>query len=923
MVRCQALAIFLLGTGLAAQHEGAPALRPEPVQDPVIPRTVLIGSVSGEDGAPAGDAVVLTDAGGLARTDENGRFRLEVALPPDVRQLRLTALRTVGSSTSVARLAVPVRPGGTVPVGDLALATNGGCEPSWLPTFGHWQDLPQTPVALATWDDGSGPTVFAGCSSHAYRWNGKGWDELPGVLFGGGITSLVAFDDGAGSKLYMGGGFLALGGLSARGLARWDGSAWEILQPNLGMASIDVSSMEIYDDGGGAALFVAGDIELTVQGIPAHDVLRYDGTWSVPGTPPTGQRVRDLEVHDDGQGGGPELYASSTYDVGGTPTIDLARWNGSRWELLSAGFQGPGTQTPPLLKTFDDGLGGGPMLCAAGPFTSVSGVHASRVARWDGVTWTPLDTGLTFATNDLAAFDDGSGPGLYAGSSAGRVRRWDGTSWMDVTPPLLAGSVSCLEVVDDGSGMTLHVGGPSYTARWEGSGWAFPMQGVSDTVYALAVYDDGLGGGPALYAGGQFDAAGGQPAAGIAKWDGTAWSALGSGVGVTSGVASVHALAVFDDGGGPALVAGGTFTTAGGMNARRVAAWDGTSWSAFGSGLDDEVDALVVFDDGLGAGPVLHAGGRFTASGATPLAKVARWDGAAWNPLGAGMDDTVRVLAVHDDGLGGGPALYAGGSFGTAGGVSANQIARWDGIAWSPVGTGLSGVSTSAVECLLSFDPGSGPRLWAGGSYNLAGGNPATGLASWDGFTWSPLAGGPSGTIRALAAFDDGTGAGPTLHVAGSSLFFNGQLINGIARWDGFSWSPIPMPVLTFNGYSLLVRDGGAGVPALLVGGFTFALGGSSDSRVARWQGCASVPPTLACPDAVDVSTFSASGRTVAFEVSATGAGSPAPVVDCMPPSGSFFPLGTTMVHCTATDALGNVSTCDFPVHVSRRAQIR
>src|SRR5262249_3010878 len=36
--------------------------------------------------------------------------------------------------------------------------------------------------------------------------------------------------------------------------------------------------------------------------------------------------------------------------------------------------------------------------------------------------------------------------------------------------------------------------------------------------------------------------------------------------------------------------------------------------------------------------------------------------------------------------------------------------------------------------------------------------------------------------------------------------------------------------------------------------------------------------------------------------------------VACNPPSGSTFPIGTTTVTCTATDAAGNMSSCSFTV---------
>ncbi|MCB0670004.1 MAG: HYR domain-containing protein, partial [Saprospiraceae bacterium] len=41
------------------------------------------------------------------------------------------------------------------------------------------------------------------------------------------------------------------------------------------------------------------------------------------------------------------------------------------------------------------------------------------------------------------------------------------------------------------------------------------------------------------------------------------------------------------------------------------------------------------------------------------------------------------------------------------------------------------------------------------------------------------------------------------------------------------------------------------------------------------------------------------------------------PVVVCSPPSGSFFPVGTTTVTCTATDDAGNMDECTFTVTVN------
>ncbi len=62
---------------------------------------------------------------------------------------------------------------------------------------------------------------------------------------------------------------------------------------------------------------------------------------------------------------------------------------------------------------------------------------------------------------------------------------------------------------------------------------------------------------------------------------------------------------------------------------------------------------------------------------------IARWDGSAWSALGSGITGAVLVFALfsHDDGAG--PALYVGGDFSTAGGLAVDNLARWTGCASS------------------------------------------------------------------------------------------------------------------------------------------------------------------------------------------------------------------------------------------------
>jgi hypothetical protein len=400
-------------------------------------------------------------------------------------------------------------------------------------------------------------------------------------------------------------------------------------------------------------------------------------------------------------------------------------------------------------------------------------------------------------------------------------------------------------------------------------GWlpGFGLPGLNAEVYTLTIFDDGSGGGPALYAGGWFTSAGGVSANHVAKWNGTSWSSLGTGS--ANGVNDwIWALTVFDDGsgGGPALYAGGDFTTAGGVTANRIAKWNGTSWSKLGTGSANGVGgggafgpivrALTIFDDGWGGGPALYAGGDFTTAGGVAANYVAKWNGTSWSSLGTssanGVNNQIWALTVFDDGSGGGPALYAGGFFTAAGGVTANRIAKWDGTAWSSLGTGAANGVNNSVNALTVFDDGSGggPALYAGGFFTTAGGVTANRIAKWNGTSWSSLgtgsANGVNNQIWALTVFDDGSGGGPALYAGGDFTTAGGVTANRVAKWDGTSWSSLGTG--SANGVaggllSPLVNaltvfdDGSDGGPALYVGGRFTSAGGVPSSYIAKW-GC-------------------------------------------------------------------------------------
>jgi hypothetical protein len=90
-------------------------------------------------------------------------------------------------------------------------------------------------------------------------------------------------------------------------------------------------------------------------------------------------------------------------------------------------------------------------------------------------------------------------------------------------------------------------------------------------------------------------------------------------------------------------------------------------WSALGSGLGFTCIAIAIDASGN-----VYAGGNFTTAGGISANRIAKWDGSSWSALGSGLNSTVFAIAIS------GSDVYVGGGFDTAGGNSANYVARWE-----------------------------------------------------------------------------------------------------------------------------------------------------------------------------------------------------------------------------------------------------
>lgn len=533
-----------------------------------------------------------------------------------------------------------------------------------------------------------------------------------------------------------------------------------------------------------------------------------------------------------------------------------------------------------------DGEGPAPArLVAAGAFTGVGAVNTNYIAEWDGITWRPLGEGVDAPIYALTTWDsDGAGsePRLLVaagnftsagGESAGFVAAWDGDSWQ-LLGTGVNGAVRALTTWRTASGAELLAAGGYFTeaggqparhiARWDGAAWTPLADGVDGVVYSLTTWDPDADGPqpPELIAGGGFTHAGDVEARGIARCDGEAWAPLGGGVDAT-----VYALATRRVPSEPPeaqmLIVGGSFTRAGGQPANYIASWDGTSWRPVGAGFNWYVYSLVVWDaDGPGpVGEELIAGGWFTRAGATVVNRIAAWDGNAWQPLLSGMSGNVYSLAVWNSPIGlPYPHLVAAGDFATAGNVSVNNIASWSFATsdWGPVGTGMNGV----IRSLASWDPDAdgpaAPQLFAGGEFTRVGRQRIGNVARWEpttgdaGGRWTQLGGGITGPVLAMTTRDhDGTGPlSDRLVAAGEFSNADGQPVGNIARWDGAGWT-------AYGSYVSWVREG----PIRTIANWS-PLGASADrtTLIAAGDFLAAGPTTEGRVAAWDAGSWSALG---------------------------------------------------------------
>lgn len=594
------------------------------------------------------------------------------------------------------------------------------------------------------------------------------------------------FDFDASGNLFVCGSFININGVSANGLARFDGSTWAALGSGVNLsAGNSVTAIKCLNGN----VYASGFFN-QIGGVSSSGLAQWNGSaWS---SLPTSGLILGLSSNFCAFNG--ELYvAALASPTGINGTTRVFKLNQTGIQQLGGVFNSDVTSLRIVNNT----------LTAAGYFTEIAGQPVNNLAVWNGSSWTNEGQGLNFVVTDIASTDrftlaggNASVPGdavdyrhvalkttnewkssglgmsnwvecirtngsdVYAagyftdaGGLRSKVVRWNGLGWDTLNGGMILGTVRELAVYRD----TLYAGGdfsdpttfaPHYIIRWNGTVWEPVPNGVNYRVWALEVFND------ELYVGGDFSATGTGPANNLAKFDGQNWIPIGSG---TNGIVKDIK---FDQNG--VMYVGGGFTLAGGIQARRIARYDGSTWSELGSGVDQFVEGI-----GISPNNEIYIVGSFTLGPNVGLLNhIAKYNGTSLQSVSGGIGTFSD--AIYDIQFVCGK-LYVTGIFRLNGMDTLNHIAVYDGTQWQALDLGLRQDGTLQTYGITLAAQNN--RLWVGGSFGFAGGERANHITTYY----------PEGAPRLLVEnvyTSSCTGDTLTYRFTGENLGLNAQL-----RW--------------------------------------------------------------------------------------------------------------------------------------------
>jgi hypothetical protein len=204
--------------------------------------------------------------------------------------------------------------------------------------------------------------------------------------------------------------------------------------------------------------------------------------------------------------------------------------------------------------------------------------------------------------------------------------------------------------------------------------------------------------------------------------------------------------------------------------------WDGSSF--YRSGLSDN---LMMYSSNVVHGIIEFQGTLYMWGGIYNPADASfklfmKWDGSNWVDVpGITGEMVIKKAMVYNN------ELYIGGYFFEADGTPGNCITKFDGTTWSNLGGGVVHSLTDPtwgypVVNDFTFYHGD---LYVVGGFTYAGGVPAQNIAKWDGTDWCGLGSAIGNKINAIGVWND------SIYIGGGFMFIDGDTMNYVAKWAG------------------------------------------------------------------------------------------------------------------------------------------
>lgn len=253
------------------------------------------------------------------------------------------------------------------------------------------------------------------------KWNGLAWSVVPSG-FNGIITGMIKYN----ADLYVCGEFDSVAGIQANGLAKWNGSSWSNVNSfpnyNATLSSINyIFSMAVFQ----GHLYVAGNFE----GLSGRkEIVYWNGTqWQSLGTGILGMfsEVSCIAVYKN------ELYAGGTFTASeGNAGNYIQKWNGTTWSDVGGGVMGAAGGNGQIydMKVIHNDL------YVVGAFSEAGGIHAEKIAKWDGNQWCGFGDSIYSNIGKIENFHDSifvGGMFTINADTVNSIAKWTGGNYLD------------------------------------------------------------------------------------------------------------------------------------------------------------------------------------------------------------------------------------------------------------------------------------------------------------------------------------------------------------------------------------------------------------------------------------------------------------------------------------------------------------